>query len=229
MYLVAVMDRWSRYVLAWELSNGLDSEFCIRAWTGALASGRPPLISTTDPGSQFTSEAYLDAVESAGAANPAELNSEQRQELQAWVAAADGISQALAEDNLEDFKKHQIRMIDALALLEKELGPTHALGQLVQRLTKTLKLPPAKDLVEARRQFLPVSMAAVELARQLRGQDGAFARLKVYHCPMAPKPGLWLQAKGPLANPFFGAEMLRCGEEVKAEADLALRQSATSK
>lgn len=66
MYLVAVMDWWSRYVLAWELSNSLDSEFCIRAWTNALASGRTPLISNTDQGSQFTSEAYLDAVESAG-------------------------------------------------------------------------------------------------------------------------------------------------------------------
>ena len=66
MYLVAVMDWWSRYVLAWELSNSLDSEFCIRAWTGALASGRTPLISNTDQGRQFTSEAYLEAVESVG-------------------------------------------------------------------------------------------------------------------------------------------------------------------
>jgi putative transposase len=66
MYLVAVMDWWSRYVLAWELSNSLDSEFCIRAWTAALTTGRQPLISNTDQGSQFTSEAYLEAVEAAG-------------------------------------------------------------------------------------------------------------------------------------------------------------------
>ena len=66
MYLVAVMDWWSRYVLGWELSNSLDSEFCIRAWTSALAAGRVPLISNTDQGCQFTSEAYLDAVESVG-------------------------------------------------------------------------------------------------------------------------------------------------------------------
>jgi putative transposase len=66
MYLVAVMDWWSRYVLAWELSNSLDSEFCIRAWTRALAAGRSPLISNTDQGCQFTSEEYLEAVESAG-------------------------------------------------------------------------------------------------------------------------------------------------------------------
>lgn len=66
MYLVAVMDWWSRYVLAWELSNSLDSEFCIRAWTRALGAGRVPLVSNTDQGCQFTSEAYLDAVESVG-------------------------------------------------------------------------------------------------------------------------------------------------------------------
>lgn len=66
LYLVALMDWWSRYVLAWELSNSLDSEFCIRAWTNALATGRQPLISNTDQGSQFTSEAFLEAVEAAG-------------------------------------------------------------------------------------------------------------------------------------------------------------------
>src|ERR1035437_6728410 len=43
-----------------------DSEFCIRAWTAALAGGRQPLIHNTDQGCQFTSAAYLDAVESVG-------------------------------------------------------------------------------------------------------------------------------------------------------------------
>ena len=66
MYLVATMDWWSRYVVGWELSNTLDSEFCIRAWEKGLETGRRPLISNTDQGCQFTSEAYLEAVESAG-------------------------------------------------------------------------------------------------------------------------------------------------------------------
>jgi putative transposase len=67
MYLVVVMDWWSRYVLAWALSNTLEAEFCIRAWEQALANGRrAPLISNTDQGSQFTSPGYIDAVESAG-------------------------------------------------------------------------------------------------------------------------------------------------------------------
>jgi putative transposase len=67
MYLVAVMDWWSRYVLAWELSNTLEAEFCIRAWEQALAHAQTaPLISNTDQGSQFTSPGYVDAVQSAG-------------------------------------------------------------------------------------------------------------------------------------------------------------------
>ena len=67
LYLVAVMDWWSRYVLAWELSNSLDPEFCVRAWEQALAEGnRAPRIANTDQGAQFTSQVYLDAVQSAG-------------------------------------------------------------------------------------------------------------------------------------------------------------------
>jgi putative transposase len=67
MYLVAVMDWWSRYVLSWGLSNTMESEFCIRAWEQALAeAGQAPLISNTDQGSQFTSPGYIDAVQSAG-------------------------------------------------------------------------------------------------------------------------------------------------------------------
>jgi putative transposase len=67
MYLVAVMDWWSRYVLAWELSNTMETEFCIRAWERALEhAGCAPLISNTDQGAQFTSPGFIDAVQSAG-------------------------------------------------------------------------------------------------------------------------------------------------------------------
>ena len=66
MYLVAIMDWWSRYVVGWELSNSMDSEFCIRTWNTAVGKGRVPRIANTDQGSQFTSEAYLEAVESVG-------------------------------------------------------------------------------------------------------------------------------------------------------------------
>ena len=67
MYLAAVMDWWSRYVLGWRLSNTMEAAFCVHAWEMALQRGRrAPLISNTDQGSQFTSPLFIDAVQSAG-------------------------------------------------------------------------------------------------------------------------------------------------------------------
>lgn len=66
MFLVAIMDWFSRYVLAWELSNSLDSEFCVAALSRALAAHGAPGISNTDQGAQFTSAAYLGVLKDAG-------------------------------------------------------------------------------------------------------------------------------------------------------------------
>ena len=57
LYLVVIMDWYSRYVLAWRLSNTLDTEFCVAALEEALQHGRPEIFNT-DQGSQFTSEAF---------------------------------------------------------------------------------------------------------------------------------------------------------------------------
>jgi putative transposase len=57
LYLVAIMDWHSRYVLAWRLSNTLDVDFCLEALEEALGKGRPEIFNT-DQGSQFTSEAF---------------------------------------------------------------------------------------------------------------------------------------------------------------------------
>jgi len=67
-YLVAVMDWFSRCVLAWELSNTLDATFCVSALAAALALGRQPGIFNTDQGSQFTSEAFTVVLTKAGIA-----------------------------------------------------------------------------------------------------------------------------------------------------------------
>jgi putative transposase len=67
MYLVAVIDWHSRYVLSWELSNTLDGSFCLEALEAALASGRPEVFNT-DQGCQFTALAFTSRLESAGVA-----------------------------------------------------------------------------------------------------------------------------------------------------------------
>ncbi len=57
LYLVAIMDWHSRYVLSWRLSNTLDVDFCIDALKEALSKGQPEIFNT-DQGSQFSSEAF---------------------------------------------------------------------------------------------------------------------------------------------------------------------------
>lgn len=65
MYLVAVMDWWSRYVLSWRLSNTLDGRFCNDALDEALRRGRPEVFNT-DQGCQFTSRDFTGRLESHG-------------------------------------------------------------------------------------------------------------------------------------------------------------------
>ena len=62
MYLVAVMDWHSRYVLSWELSDTLEGTFCVSALQQALAKGRPEIFNT-DQGTQFTAETFTKALE----------------------------------------------------------------------------------------------------------------------------------------------------------------------
>jgi putative transposase len=65
MYLVALLDWYSRYVLAWRVSNTLDTGFCLEALDEALERHGTPEIFNTDQGSQFTSEAFTGRLEAA--------------------------------------------------------------------------------------------------------------------------------------------------------------------
>jgi putative transposase len=58
VYLVAVIDWHSRYVLAWRLSNSLDADFCVECLKDALQYGTPETFNT-DQGCQFTSEEFI--------------------------------------------------------------------------------------------------------------------------------------------------------------------------
>ena len=65
LYLVAVLDLYSRYVLSWELSNSLESNFCISALKKALDKGKPKIFNS-DQGVQFTSNEYVNLLQSKG-------------------------------------------------------------------------------------------------------------------------------------------------------------------
>ncbi len=65
LYLVAIMDWHSRHVLAWKLSNTMDTDFCVTALEAALGKGRPEVFNT-DQGAQFTSDAFTQTLEERG-------------------------------------------------------------------------------------------------------------------------------------------------------------------
>ncbi len=65
LYLVAIMDWYSRKVLAWRLSNTMDVEFCIEALEEAIKTYGPPEIFNTDQGSQFTSPRFTQSLRDA--------------------------------------------------------------------------------------------------------------------------------------------------------------------
>jgi putative transposase len=67
MYLAAIIDWYSRYVLAWRLSNTLDGSFCLDLLEEALSRGKPEVFNT-DQGVQFTAQAWTSRLERAGVA-----------------------------------------------------------------------------------------------------------------------------------------------------------------
>ena len=65
LYLVAIIDWYSRYVLSWRLSNTLDADFCVEALEDALRKGKPEIFNT-DQGAQFTGEAFTGLLKQHG-------------------------------------------------------------------------------------------------------------------------------------------------------------------
>jgi putative transposase len=62
LYLVTIIDWYSRYVISWRLSNTLDADFCVAALEEALSKGTPEIFNT-DQGSQFTGDAFTRLLE----------------------------------------------------------------------------------------------------------------------------------------------------------------------
>lgn len=62
VYLVAIMDWYSRKVLSWEVSNSMDDDFCVSALERAISLHGTPEIFNTDQGAQFTSKAFTEVL-----------------------------------------------------------------------------------------------------------------------------------------------------------------------
>ena len=63
LYLSAIIDWYSRYIVAWEISNSLDVSFCVETLEKALEKNKPQIFNT-DQGSQYTSNIFTDILKS---------------------------------------------------------------------------------------------------------------------------------------------------------------------
>ncbi len=149
------------------------------------------------------------------------LNESQQKLAKEFLTLTSDLAAALAADDVKRFNTLAPRIHADVPKLIDSLAPVKALRPALLKLEESGHLEPAKELPAARKDFLPLSMATVELAKQLRTTE-AFKETKIYNCPMvnraipgAAKNGQWIQLAPPLRNPFFGSEMLECGNEVK--------------
>ncbi len=135
---------------------------------------------------------------------------------------ADAVARPLAADNLAEFNQQSSRLRGALPALMAEFAGNAAWQPWLRKVELSSQGLGANDLKSARRTFHPFSTVVVEFALAVRAQSGEFAAIKIYECPMsamsfpgAPPHARWLQLQPPMRNPYFGAQMLDCGNEVK--------------
>ena len=136
------------------------------------------------------------------------------------------LSEALASDQLEVFREILKRFPPHQdALRHWATQPDSSLPETLQKSIASVPVPPASSvpasLAEARKWFLDQSRTTVDLARWAHRQ-GWEAGVRTFECPMvdraipsAPKRAGWLQKRAEVRNPFFGAEMIDCGLELK--------------
>jgi membrane fusion protein, copper/silver efflux system len=151
------------------------------------------------------------------------LTDAQRKAMKDFLALADAVTASLAADNLDDFNVQAAKLHTALPqLMDGFVGADSAWHPLLQAIERASHLEKAEEIKAARKSFHFFSVASVALAQALRRGDKDFAALKVFRCPMtkdafpgAPNRAEWLQLQPSVRNPYFGAEMLDCGSEVK--------------
>jgi membrane fusion protein, copper/silver efflux system len=124
------------------------------------------------------------------------------------------VQQALASDKTPPAGAAQA-LHDSASRLSAEGSMPETAAKLVQEVSTKSEHLHHMELAEARKNFKPISHAVITLATQVRA-EGATSPFTHFYCPMVKDGGGdWLQANDQLLNPYFGSEMLRCGEKVR--------------
>ena len=151
-------------------------------------------------------------------ATPAALDDEQKMAVADFLQVADAMSAALAADDLEKFNTVSAPAMNTTGTMVKLLKP---LGAKLDELDHARHFHGFADIKSARIAFHKFSVAATAALEPLRSAS-LTPEFQVYECgmvdeaiPGVPRKARWIQTGGrKLANPFFGAEMLQCGEVI---------------
>ena len=147
------------------------------------------------------------------------LNEEQKKSIAAFITVADAMAAALAKDDLAAFNKASGPAMNVTGAMVKQLRPA---VEKFDDLDKARHFHGFDNLKTARAAFHKFSVAATAALEPLR-KAGQTPEFQIYECPMVddaipgvPKKARWIQTgRRAMANPFFGAEMLECGKEIK--------------
>jgi Cu(I)/Ag(I) efflux system membrane fusion protein len=180
-------------------------------------AGKPSLFDPTRAMAKQTVEKKSEGPLRFGAVNVASVPGDAGEKLESLYAAYFNVQQALAADIQPSAEAAQaLHQTAATLAVNNELPESSSklLGEIAAEAEHLHHL----DLAGARKAFKPLSHAMVTLATQLRGQNAA-QPFTHFFCPMVPGGGGdWLQDSDELLNPYFGSEMLRCGEKVEVFA-----------
>jgi Cu(I)/Ag(I) efflux system membrane fusion protein len=146
----------------------------------------------------------------------------QRKTVSDYLTLADALAMSLAADDVKEFNAQAEKTHTVIPPVLSAFDAASPWQALVKPIEKSGHLHAGANLTDARKAFHPFSESAVALAQAARRADPKFGNLKVFRCPMtkdafpgAPNRADWIQLKPDVRNPWFGAEMLDCGAEVK--------------
>lgn len=197
-----------------EVVSGLSEGERVVTQGALLLDGQAQLNLASQPGP-------VAAARTPELAAPATLTPDQSAAARRFLEQADAIRDSLSSDSLQRFNEQAPRLHEIASELERAFADNAAWKEPLQALVRASHFDPAADLTQARQQYHALSAPLLTLARAVRGSSGVPA-VRIYECPMtrrafpgAPARASWLQLSGPIRNPYFGAEMLDCGTEVK--------------
>ena len=174
-------------------------------------AGKPSLI---DPSRAIAKEGQQEGPLQIKSVMIAPVAGEAGEVLEQLYAAYFTVQQALAADKTPPAAAAQ-SLHEAASLLGGNPALPSSVGELLKQIATKSEHLHHLDLAAARKDFKPISHAVVILATQVRS-EAAQQPFTHFYCPMVKGGGGdWLQPGGELSNPYFGSEMLRCGEKVR--------------